>query len=98
MTPISVLLEIAFYYIHFYLKSMRSNDKSLNLLIFLFIGETRKHFRNLKKRYSKKKQAFKLVTRLSDGGRKANIAEAGLKNYDFLSWLSPYLGLRETRK
>lgn len=70
--------------------------KTIYVLFFNFIGEAKRRFENLKKRYSKKKKAFKMATRSGAGGREANVAEAEMKNYDFLSWLSPYLRLRDT--
>ena len=63
---------------------------------FSYIGEGKKRFENLKKRYSKKKSAYKNATRSGAGSKETNAAELKLKRYDFLSWLTRYLKLKDT--
>ena len=49
----------------------------------------------MKKRFSKKKAKYKKATRSGLGSREAKQAETELKKYYFLSWLAPYLRLKE---
>ena len=62
---------------------------SLNLV------EAKLLFDNLKKRFNKKKAKYKKATRSGSGSRKVKQAETELEKYDFLSWLAPYLRLKE---
>ena len=50
---------------------------------------------DLKKRFSTKKAKYKKATRSGSGSREAKQAETELKKYNFLSWLAPYLRLKE---
>ena len=50
----------------------------------------------MKKRFSKKKAKFKKATRSGSGSFEVKQAEVELKKYDFLSWLTPYLRLKES--
>ena len=61
----------------------------------LNLGEAKRRFDNLKKRFSKKRAKYKKATRSDSGSREAKQAETELKKYDFLSWLVPYLRLKE---
>ena len=47
------------------------------------------------KRFSKKKAKYKKVTRSSSGSHEVKQTEKELKKYDFLSWLAPYLRIKE---
>ena len=47
------------------------------------------------KRLSKQKKKYKKATRSGSGSREVKQAEMELKKYDFLSWLAPYLRLKE---
>ena len=67
-----------------------------NSHFFSYVGEGKKRFENLKKRYSKKKSAYINATRSGAGSKEANAAEQELKRYDFLSWLTRYLRLKDT--
>ena len=49
----------------------------------------------MKKRFSKKKAKYEKATIPGLGSREAKQAETELKKYDFLSWLAPYLRLKE---
>ena len=49
----------------------------------------------LKKRFSKKKAKYKKATRSDSGSRDGKQAETELKKFGFLSWLAPYLRLKE---
>ena len=66
------------------------------LISFVILGEARRRFDNLKKRFSKKKKAMKDATRSGSGSQEASVAERGLKEYEFLSWLAPFLRLKAT--
>ena len=61
----------------------------------LNLGDAKRRFDNLKKRFSKKKAKYKKAIRSSSGSREAKQAETELKKYDFLSWLAPYLRFKE---
>ena len=60
------------------------------LISFVILGEARRRFDNLKKRFSKKKKAMKDATRSGSGSQEASVAERGLKEYEFLSGLHPF--------
>ena len=62
----------------------------------LFLDEGKKRFGNLKTRFSKKKNAYKKATRSGAGSKEAERAETELKRYDFLSWITPFLRLKDT--
>lgn len=62
----------------------------------MLLGEAKRRFENLKKRYSKKKKAKKDATRSGSGSKEASAAERDLKKYEFLSWLAPFLRLKAT--
>ena len=52
----------------------------------LNLGEAKRRFDNLKKRFSKKKVKYKKATRSGLVSREAKQEETKLKKYDFLSW------------
>ena len=54
-------------------------------IFFLNLGEAKRRFDNLKKRFSKKKEKYKKATRSGSGSREVKQAKTELKNYDFLS-------------
>ena len=47
------------------------------------------------KRFSKKKAKYKKATRSGSGSHEVKRTEKELKKYDFLSWLAPYLRIKE---
>ena len=49
----------------------------------------------MRRRSSTKKAKHKKATRSASGSREAKQAETELKKYNFLSWLAPYLRLKE---
>ena len=64
-------------------------------IFFLNLVEAKLLFHNLKKRFNKKKAKYKKATKSGSGSRKVKQAETELEKYDFLSWLAPYLRLKE---
>ena len=64
-------------------------------IFFLNLGEAKRRFDNLKKRFSKKKAKYKKATRSGSGSCEAKQAKTELKNYDFLSWLAQYLRFKQ---
>ena len=54
-------------------------------------------FENLKKRFSKKKSAYKKASRSGVGIDATNVVEKEFRKYDFLSWLNPFLRLKNTK-
>ena len=64
---------------------------------YLFVGDKKKRFENLKKHYSKKKNISKrkLVSRAGLADVKA--AKTDLKEYGFLAWLEEHLQLHERK-
>ena len=61
----------------------------------LNLRKAKRRFDNLRKRFCKNKAEFKKTSRSSSGSREAKQAETGLKKHGFLSWLAPYLTLKE---
>lgn len=68
----------------------------LNSITISFLGEAKRRFENLKKRFSKKKKALKKATRSGAGSNEASAAANELREYEFLSWLSPFMRLKNT--
>ena len=64
---------------------------------YLFVGEEKKRFENLKKRYSKKKNNLKRKSATGAGLADVEAAKRDLKEYGFLAWLEEHLQLRETK-
>ena len=61
----------------------------------LNLGEAKRRFDNLKKKFSKKKAKYKKATRSGSGSREVKQAGTKLKKYDFLGRFAPYLRLKE---
>lgn len=66
------------------------------IIFYPCTGEGKRRFENLKKRFSKKRNHYKKVTRSGSGGREARVAEDELKKYGFMNWLCPFMRMRET--
>ena len=64
---------------------------------FLLLGEPERLFENLKKRFSKRKNALKRLKR-SGAGRNDGVqkAEEELRKYAFLEWINPYVAARDS--
>ena len=64
---------------------------------FLLLGEPERLFKNLKKRFSKRKNALKRLKR-SGAGRNDGVrkAEEELRKYAFLEWINPYVAARDS--
>ena len=60
----------------------------------LILGDVKRRFDHMKKRFNKKKAKYKKATRSGSGSREAKQTDMELKKYDFLSWLVPYLRLK----
>ena len=64
---------------------------------YLFVGEGKKRFENLKKRYSKKKNNLKRKSASGAGLADVKAVKRDLKEYGFLAWLEEHLQLREIK-
>ena len=64
---------------------------------FLLLREPERLFENLKKRFSKRKNALKRLKR-SGAGRNDGVqkAEEELRKYAFLEWTNPYVATRDS--
>ena len=63
----------------------------------MFVGEGKKRFENLKKRYSKKKNNLKRKSAFWAGLADVETAKGDLKKYGFLAWLEEHFQLSETK-
>ena len=64
---------------------------------YLFVGEGKKRFENLKKCYSKKKNISKRKLASRAGLADVEAATRDLKEYGFLAWLEEHFQLHETK-
>ena len=64
---------------------------------YLFAGEEKKRFENLKKHYSKKKNISKRKLASRAGLADSKAAKRDLKEYGFLAWLEEHLQLHERK-
>ncbi|XP_065072266.1 uncharacterized protein LOC135696710 [Rhopilema esculentum] len=80
------------------IESISNAWKEIENVLGLPEGEGAKRYENLKKRYSKKKMAFKYAWALGEGTPLVEAAEKDLKQYDFLNWLNAHLRLRKPNK
>ena len=65
---------------------------------FLLLGEPERLFENLKKRFSKRKNAIKILKRFGAGRNdRVQKAEEELRKYAFLEWINPYVAARDCR-
>ena len=71
-------------------------NASALLNYYLFVGEGKKRFENLKKRYSEKKNNLKRKLAPGVGLADVEAAKRGLKQFGFLAWLEEHLQIRET--
>ena len=69
-----------------------------NERFFLLLGEPERLFKNLKKRFSNRKNALKRLKR-SGAGRNDGVqkVEEELRKYAFLEWINPYVAARDPK-
>ena len=77
------------------LKQVSVTASALNY--YLFVGEGKKRFENLTKRYSEKKNNLKRKSASGAGLADIEAAKRDLKEYCFLAWLEEHLQSRETK-
>ena len=77
------------------LKQVSVTASALNY--YLFVGEGKKRFENLTKRYSEKKNNLKRKSASGAGLADIEAAKRDLKEYGFLTWLEEHHQLRETK-
>ena len=69
----------------------------MNDLYFFFSGTAAKRFGALRKRFNKKRRSLIAGSRSGSGTGDVSELEASLKEYSFLTWLSPYVQPRKTK-
>ena len=71
--------------------------QQLFLFNFFLAERAKSSFENLKKRYFKKRCASKKSQKSGTSRSEVEKAEAELRQFSFLTWLDPFIRLRETR-
>lgn len=64
---------------------------------FYLSGTAQKLFENIKKRYSKRRQAVLKASRSGSGRNDVETVENQLKDYEFMAWINPFIKTRKSK-